>query len=162
MPQLMLAITLIAIVVHLTLMKQKSAKNVVEVILLYLLALAVGAGALLAGLMHIFNGPATAQMIGWAAGSPFQFEVGVADVAFGLIAILCLFIRGNFWLAAIIANSTFLLGCMVGHVSSLAENGNFAAYNIGPNIIISDLIVPLVIIGLYIAYLKLSPMGAKE
>jgi len=147
----MLSITLIAIVVNILLMKERSAKKIVEVVLLYLLVISVGLGAMIAGLMHVFNGPATAQMIGWPAGSPFQYEVGVADIGLGLTAFLCLYFRGSFWLAAIIANSAFLLGCMVGHIHSLTESGNLAAYNIGPNIIISDLLIPLVMIGLYIA-----------
>ena len=90
-------------------------------------------------------------MIGWEPGSPFQYEVGVADMALGLVCVLCLFFRGSFWLAAILGNSFFLLGCMVGHLRSLAESGNLAAYNIGPNIILSDLVMPLVVIGFYIA-----------
>ena len=152
----MLTAALLAIIIHAAFMKQRSAKKIVEVVLLYLLVIAVGSGALIAGLMHVFNGPATAQMIGWPAGSPFQYEVGVADIAFGAVAFLCLFFRGNFWLAAITANSVFLFGCMIGHVRSLMLSGNMAAYNIGTNIIISDLILPLVLIGLYAAHQKMK------
>jgi hypothetical protein len=152
----MLALTLSAILIHLLLMKERSAAKVVEVVLLYLLVIMVGAGTLLAGLFHVFNGPATAQLIGWPAGSPFQSEVGAADIALGLTAFLCLFVRGNFWLAAISANSTFLLLCFAGHVHSLAESGNVAAYNIGPNIIFADLIMPLTLIVLYAFYRKLK------
>jgi hypothetical protein len=151
----MLTISLLAIIIHVALMKQRSAKKIVEVTLLYLLVISVGVGALISGFMHVFNGPATAKMIGWQPGSPFQYEVGVADMAFGLICVLCILFRGPFWLAAIIANSFFLFGCMIGHIRSLAESGNLAAYNIGPNIIIADLILPLLLIGLYIVYLKL-------
>lgn len=156
MPILMLTAALIAIILHTAFMKQRSAKKVVGIVLMYLLAIAVGLGALIAGFMHIFNGPATAQMIGWPAGSPFQYEVGVADIAFGAVAFLCIFFRGNFWLAAIIANSVFLFGCMIGHIRSLMLSGNMAAYNIGANIIVSDLILPLVLIGLYVAYQKME------
>lgn len=152
----MLTAALIAIILHTAFMKQRSAKKVVGIVLMYLLAIAVGLGALIAGFMHIFNGPATAQMIGWPAGSPFQYEVGVADIAFGAVAFLCIFFRGNFWLAAIIANSVFLFGCMIGHIRSLMLSGNMAAYNIGANIIVSDLILPLVLIGLYVAYQKME------
>lgn len=156
MPIFMLTVALVAVIIHVALMKQRSAKKVVEIILLYLLVIAVGAGALISGFMHVFNGPATAKMIGWQPGSPFQYEVGVADMAFGLICVLCIIFRGSFRLAAIIANSVFLFGCMIGHIRSLSESGNLAAYNIGPNIIIADLILPLVLIGLYIVYPRLK------
>lgn len=152
----LLSIAVIAIIIHLLLMKQRTAKKVMEVILLYLLVITFGLGSLISGAFHVFNGPATAKMIGWPPGSPFQYEVGVADMALGLICFLCLFIRGSFWLAAIIANSFFLLGCMIGHVRDVVVSGNLAAYNIGPNIILSDLVMPLVVIGLYIAYRRLD------
>jgi len=156
MPIFMLSATFIAIIFHVLLMRQRTPKKIVEVVLLYLLVIAVGLGGLVAGAFHVFNGPATAEMIGWPAGSPFQYEVGVADMAFGLVAVLCIFFRGTFWLAAIIANSVFLVGCMIGHVRSMLEAGNLAAYNIGPNIIISDLVLPLALIGLYLLYQRLG------
>jgi hypothetical protein len=152
-----LGLTLIAIVVHLGLMKKpRTLRNVLEIIILYLLVIVFGLGTLLAGLMHVFNGPATAQLIGWPAGSPFQYEVGVADISFGLVCVLALFFRGSYWLAAILANSFFLFGAFIGHVHDLAVSGNAAAYNIGPNIILSDLIMPLVVIGLYVIYRRLE------
>ncbi|MFH1683699.1 MAG: DUF6790 family protein [Candidatus Margulisiibacteriota bacterium] len=152
----LLTVSFIAIVIHSLLMKERTAKKVVEVALLYLLVINFGLGSLISGFAHIFMGPQTAAMIGWPAGSPFQYEVGVADMAFGFICFLCLFFRGSFWLAAILAESFFLLGCMIGHLRSLVESGNLAAYNIGPNIIISDLIMPFVLIGLYIMYRKMK------
>ncbi|MBU0686499.1 MAG: hypothetical protein KKB81_01415 [Candidatus Margulisbacteria bacterium] len=149
-------ISVIAIVIHVFLMKERSAKKIVGVILMYLLAINVGLSSIVSGVFHVFDGPATAARIGWAPGSPFQYEVGVADMAMGLVAFLCLFIRGTFWLAAIIAESFFLLACMIGHVHSLYISGNLAAYNIGPNIILSDLVMPLVLIGLYIIYKRMK------
>ena len=152
----LLALSVLVMVIHIVLMKERSAKKIVEIILLYLLVVNFGLGSFISGLGHVFQGPAVAKMIGWAPGSPFQYEVGIADMAFGLICMLCLFVRGNFWLAAIVAESFFLLGCMVGHVRSLSESANLAAYNIGPNIILSDLVMPLVLIGLYIVYRRMK------
>ncbi len=152
----LLGIASFAIIVHLLLMKQRTAGKAVEIILLYLLVFVFGAGSVLAGLMHVFNGPATAQMIGWPAGSPFQYEVGVADIAFGLVCMLALIFRGSYWLAAILANSIFLFGALIGHIRDLIAAGNTAAYNIGPNIILSDLILPLLMIILYIVYYRLG------
>jgi len=150
-----LVISITAMVLHILLLKERPAKKILEIILLYSLVIIFGLGNLLAGAFHVFNGPATARMIGWESGSPFQYEVGIADMAFGLLGFLCLFIRGNFWLATILANSFFLFGCMLGHVRNLVATGNVAAYNIGPNILFTDLILPLVIIGLYIVYKRL-------
>jgi hypothetical protein len=145
-----ITIALLAIIIHLLLMKQRTAAKVLEVIILYFLVIVFGLGTLMAGLMHVFNGPATAQMIGWPAGSPFQFEVGVADISFGLVCILAIWFRGSYWLAAILANSFFLFGAMIGHFHDAVVSGNNAAYNIGPNIILADLVMPLLLIGLFI------------
>lgn len=159
---LMLAVSLIAIAIGLVRLKERNAARSLEVILVCLLGINFGIGSILAGALHIFYGPETARMIGWAPGSPFQYEVGVADVALGFIGFLCFFIRGNFWLAAIIAQCTFLFGCMVGHVVSFRAHGNVAEYNIGFGIIMSDLVFPLIVIGLYVGYRRLHrPIGGS-
>ncbi len=44
-----------------------------------------------------------AASIGWPAGSPFQFEVGIANLSFGILGILCLKFMDNFWTATVIA-----------------------------------------------------------
>jgi hypothetical protein len=130
----LLTLALVGALIHIRFTKHRAKPFALEIVLLYLLVVAVGLGSLISGLMHVFNGPATAAMIGWPAGSPFQYEVGVADIALGLVAVLCSFIRGTFWLAAIMANSVYLLGCMIGHIQSFVQSGNEAAYNIGPSI----------------------------
>jgi len=156
MPFIMLAVSLIAITVHLFLTKDRNAKKVVEVTLLYLLVICFGIGTMMAGAFHVFDGPEVAKMIGWEPGSPFQYELGVADISLGLTCFLCFFIRGSFWLAAIIAQSVFLFGCMIGHVRDMLLSGNTAAYNIGPTIIVANLIIPLLVISLYIALRRLE------
>ncbi len=59
-----------------------------------------------------------AKMIGWPAGNPFQFEVGLHDGAWGLLGFLCVFIGGGFWVATALGWSFFLLGAAYGHVIS--------------------------------------------
>jgi hypothetical protein len=51
----------------------------------WVLFFAVGADALWAGLYHVFAPHTAARFIGWQV-SPFQFEIGVADIAMGLTA----------------------------------------------------------------------------
>ena len=159
MALIMFVMAALAFLVHLAVSRNRSKKRVVELALAYLLGGVLGLGSIAAGVFHLIDGPATAARIGWAAGSPFQVEVGVADVALGTICFLCIFIRGNFVLAALIAQSIFLFGCMAGHIRNWAESGNAAAYNIGSSIIFSDLILPLLAIGLYLASRYLERRG---
>lgn len=153
---IMLSLALLGSLVNIYLMKRRSVKRIVEIVLLYLVGILFGLSLGLAGLMHIFNGPATAQLIGWPAGSPFQYEVGVADLALGALGLLCFVNRKLFLPAAIWANSLFLFGCLAGHVHSFIKSGNLAAYNIGPGIIIGDGLVPLAIIVIYLVFLRLK------
>ena len=52
--------------------------RVVHILLLYALVLGVGVIGLPLGFIpHVFFADQAARLIGWAPGSPFQFEVGV-------------------------------------------------------------------------------------
>jgi hypothetical protein len=64
-----------------------------------------------------------AASIGWPAGNPFQTEVGVANLAIGTLGILSYWIRGNFWTAAVIATSIWLLGAAAIHVREMVGRG---------------------------------------
>ena len=112
--------------------------------LLYLLLFSPGLGGLIGFAGHVFDPDAIARMIGWPAGSPFQFEVGVADGAWGLLGILCIWLRGRFWLATGLGWSAFLLGAGYGHLRDAWRHGNFAPYNVGmiaPNFLLPSLIL---------------------
>lgn len=121
------------------------ARRVAEVLLLYLLVIYVGMGGLTGFLGHTFKAREIALKIGWQP-SPFQFEVAMANLAFGVLGILCLWQRGGFSTATGIGYSTFLLGCAYGHLKDMIIHGNFAPYNVGPVLWVNDLAVPLAIL----------------
>ena len=56
-----------------------------------------------------------AASIGWPAGNPFQYEVAVANLAFGVLGLLCLRFRDGFWTATAIGWSVFMLGAAAVH-----------------------------------------------
>lgn len=138
---------------HITYHKIWEPRRAVEVLLSYILFFNMGIMSLLAAYLHIFMGPETAQMIGWQPGSPFQFEMGMANLSYGILGILAYWIRGRFWDAAIIGWSILLLGCFVGHVIDYYINHNSSPWNIGLLIWINDLILPLVLLSLLV-YLR--------
>jgi hypothetical protein len=122
-----------------------SLLRVVEVLLLYLLVFCAGLGGLMAFLGHTFKAQEIALKIGWQP-SPFQFEVAVADLAFGVLGILCIWQRRGFWTATGIGYAVFLLGCGYGHVREMTLHGNISPYNVGPVLWVNDLAVPVVIL----------------
>ena len=63
--------------------------RIAEILLLWLLVIAVGLGSILAFFGHTVFATSTAESIGWPAGNPFQTEVAVANLAFGIVGVLC-------------------------------------------------------------------------
>lgn len=120
----------------------------VEIFLSYILFFNMGLMGLLGAYAHVFMGPETAKSIGWEPGSPFQFEIGMANLAFGVLGILCYWFRDRFWDASIIGWSVLFLGCFVGHVINYYTENNTAPYNIGPYIWFYDLILPIFVFAL--------------
>ena len=98
--------------------------------LAWLLLLPIGVTGLWAALFHLFFPTTAAEMIGWQT-SPFQFEVGMADLAIGVTAVLSFWRDLSFKAAAVCAASIFLLGDAVGHVHQMLAAGNFAPGNAG-------------------------------
>ena len=128
--------------------KTKNREKIVEIFLSYLLLFNVGLMGLLAFVSHIFYPDATAKAIGWGTGSPFQFEIGMANLALGVAGVLCFWLRGSFWFATILITSILFIGCFVGHLIEY-QKGNTAPYNIGPLVWIGDLFIPLLLVILY-------------
>ncbi len=127
---------------HLAYTKEWGSPKAKEVFLSYVLFFNLGILGLLAAYAHIFMGPETAKMIGWQT-SPFQFEMGMTNLSFGVLGVLSYWIRGRFWDATIIGWSIVFLGCFIGHVMDYYLHNNTAPYNIGIYIWFTDLFLPL-------------------
>ena len=154
-----LVVTVVAIVIHLAVAKKPLTKGkVVEVILLYILFFYVGVGGILGAMAHTLWARETAIGIGWQPGSPFQFEIGMANLAFGVLGILCIWQRGKFWTATGIGVAVLFLGCTYGHVKDIIVHQNYAPYNAGVGIFFNDAVIPVIILIL----LGLRTSFAKE
>ncbi len=125
------ALSVLLPLVHLGLSRQpRTRSRVIHLLLLYALVLDVGVIGLPLGFIpHVFFPDQAARMIGWPAGSPFQFEVGFHDGAWGLLGFLCLWVGGSFWLATGLGWSFFMVGATAVHVYHAVREGNYAPYN---------------------------------
>jgi hypothetical protein len=119
-----------------------------ERLLAWLLLLPVGGAELWAGIYHVFFPAIAAAYIGWQP-SPFQFEVGTADLAIGVTACIAFWRDLNFKAAAVTTASISLLGDAAGHVRQMLVAGNFAPGNAGV-VFYMDIICPLLLIGLLV------------
>lgn len=96
----------------------------------WMLLLSVGVETAWAGVFHIFFPHIAASSIGWQV-SPFQFEIGVADAAIGLVAIWSFWKSLDFKGAVVGYITLFYVGVAIGHVREAALAGNFSPNNFG-------------------------------
>ena len=141
-----LVLALIAASIHLALSPQSRSSKaaIAKTYLLHLLFIYVGLMGLLTAYAHIFRPIETSASIGWST-SPYEYEVGIADLTVGLLGVLCAWFRGNFWLATAIANAVWLLGDAIGHIRQVTLNNNHAANNSGIFLIV-EIIAPTLIL----------------
>jgi hypothetical protein len=74
----------------------------------------------------------------------------------GSVALLCIWIRDRYWIAAALTPALFALGAGVVHVRDFIERGNAAPANWGADVLVGNLIIPAVVLGLVAWYSRLG------
>ena len=115
-----------------------------EQLLRWLLLLSVGLQGVFTFIVHVFFSEYTAKNIGWEV-SPFQFEVGIADLTVGVLGIIAFWSNFSFRVAAVIAAVVWYGGDAIGHVRQMIVAHNFAPGNAGPWFW-TDVLVPILLI----------------
>ncbi len=110
----------------------------------YLMLFPVGLMGLWAAVGHLVFPAESAQAIGWAT-SPFQSEVGSANLGIGLAGIYAAFRSFDARLATALVVAGFLGGAGVVHIDEIMRTGNLAPGNAGP-ILFTDFLTPIVIL----------------
>jgi hypothetical protein len=145
---------LLAVLIALILIRWKhiTGWQAIGIVLMWQLAIGLGLGLIWAGIGHLLMPDQVAASIGWAAGSPFQREVGMWDLSLGIVGALCLVFRDEaFWTATIIGTGIFYVSAGLGHVYELVIHGDTAVYNAGA-VMFLDLFYPVLLAGLLILY----------
>ncbi|HYF97623.1 MAG TPA: DUF6790 family protein [Coxiellaceae bacterium] len=110
----------------------------------WLCLLPLGVNGIYSFIMHGFFGDMTASLIGWH-NSPFQWEVAVANLGFGLIGLMAFKASMGFRKAVVIVSSCWLWGAGLGHIYQMIEQHDFALGNAGSWFWL-DMFLPLVLI----------------
>src|SRR5271167_3599563 len=126
--------------------RRSSAHAIAATYLIYFLFFYVGVMGVFTAYAHVLRPMQTSASIGWLT-SPYEYEVGMADLTVGVLGVLCLWIRGNFWLATAIANAVWLWGDAIGHVRQIVINHNHAENNSGAFLVV-EFLMPLLILAL--------------
>jgi hypothetical protein len=151
-----LVLGLIVGAVHLYLDKQPRTRGrVAQIFLLWFLVISVGLLSVVFFISHTVFADSSAALIGWPTGNPFQYEVAVANLTIGTLGILCYWIRGNFWVATVIAFSVQWLGAAMVHIRDIVVAANYAPNNAGVTFYL-DILMPLILIALLVYYLHVK------
>lgn len=97
---------------------------------------------------HVFKSDMVAEYIGWEKGSPFQKELGYAELGYGIAGVMCIWMGKDFWLATIIITSPLFIGAAAVHLKEMMKSKNFKPGN--SIILLPDLIIPLSLIVLFV------------
>ncbi len=143
---------LVAFAIHWYLLHhcQKTRKKFIETFLLYQIVFSLGLTSWLAALALYIRPDYVASYTGWP-GCPFQIQLGNVNLGYGILGILSIWFRGNFWSATIIGFSVWILGDAVHHIIDSIRTNNFSAGNIGVPLI-TDIVVPVVLLYLLFLY----------
>lgn len=127
--------------------RPRTKQRAADMLLLGLFAFPIGLGGLVGLVGHTLRAAPVAASIGWQAGNPFQYEVAMANLAFGILGILCLRYRDGFWTATAIGWSVFMLGAAGVHLHQIRMGQPFAPGNAGA-ILYFDIFVPALVLAL--------------
>ena len=131
----------------------------VEVYLIYLFMVGVGGSGLSGFFGHVFTPDAVAESIDWPKGSPFQQEMGFANLALGVLGFIAAGRRDGFREATVIAVTIVAIGATVVHMIDIVQEGNLAAGNSIQNI--ANLLKPALLIPLLIVSRRSEPDGVQ-
>jgi hypothetical protein len=94
----------------------------------WMLLLAIVVSYVWGGFFQVFFPDMAASSIGWA-NSPFQYEIGIADLAIGVVAIISFWRSLEFKTPVVIYITLFCLGVAIGHIFQAVEAHDYAANN---------------------------------
>jgi hypothetical protein len=148
-------IGILAALVHLLRSSDRSANKILTIALIYFF-LCIGLTGIWGFIGHAFYADKVAQYIGWPTGNPFQFEIAIANLGLGVLGLMCIFLRKQFWLATLVISTIFYWGAAYGHLIQMINFQNHNPGNSGA-VLYLDIIIPLIGIGLFIAHKITKP-----
>jgi hypothetical protein len=121
----------------------------IEVFLIFLFALGVAGSGIGGFFGHMFLSDQVAEAVGWPIGSPFQLEMGFANLILGILGIIAVERRDGFREATVIAVTILGFGATIVHMIDIVETGNLAPGNTIQNF--ANTIRPVLLIAFLVA-----------
>ncbi len=111
----------------------------------------LGIGFIYIGFMHAYAQDIVAPSIGWAP-SPFEYELGWAEVGLGIVALMSLWRGYEFRLASTLIFAIFSFAAAAQHIAEMIDAHNYAPGNAGIILWFGDIVLPIFF--LILAYLS--------
>lgn len=125
-----------------------SPAEVCQTLLFYQLSITLSLSGLTSFIGHVFKSDFVAEKIGWDTGSPFQKELGFAQLGFAIVGFASIWQGNEFRLAAILCSSPLYFLAGIKHIKEMIINKNYHSHNTWT--IIPDILMPLSWIILFI------------
>ena len=109
---------------------------------------------------HVFLSDRVAESIGWPAGSPFQLEMGFANLALAILGLISVGRRDGYREATVVAVTVVGVGATIVHIVDILQTGNIAPGNTIQNV--SNLLRPALLIGLLYASRRSEWLSGAE
>jgi hypothetical protein len=155
----MLVTSLVLAIVRSWLKRGVPGRGFANELLSWLLLLSVGMQGVYTFIIHVFFPAWSAEHIGWAV-SPFQYEVGIADLTVGVLGLLAFWGNFSFRLAAVIAGVVWYWGDAIGHVRQMIVANNYAPGNAGAWFW-TDVLVPLLLVACLLLVWRQQPKASN-
>jgi hypothetical protein len=122
----------------------QSRPRKLEIYLIYLFGFGVTGSGIGGFIGHLFLSDVVAESVGWPMGSPFQQEMGFANLALGVLGLIAVTRRDGFREATVVAVTVIGVGATIVHVIDILHTGNLAPGNTVQNV--ANLVKPLLLI----------------
>lgn len=116
--------------------------------LTWLLLLSVGVESIWGGFFHVFFPQVAAASIGWQV-SPFQYEMGVADLALGITAVVSFWQGFGFRAAVVLCTVLVYIGVTMGHLRQVIVAQDYSANNFGVLLLLT--VIKIVLLSVLLA-----------
>lgn len=131
-----------------------------EIFLIYLFGLGVTGSGIGGAFGHLFLSDIVAESVGWPSGSPFQLEMGFANLALGFLGAVAISRRDGFREATVLAATTLGFGATIVHFIDILQTGNLAPGNTLQNV--SNILRPVMLILFLIASRRVERSADSE
>lgn len=149
-------ISIIAFLIHFFSIekRQRTWQKAIELLLLYQIVFSLGVTSFLAFIGLTFMPQLVADHMGWPT-CPFQQELANVNLAFGILGIMSIWKRGEFWTATVLGFSIWIIADGIHHIVDSVTMNNFSEGNVG-TILYTDILVPVILLVLLYIHEKLK------